>query len=227
MHDSWQLALEQVELELHAVLAAVESERAQGEQVLPAADRVLRVFEQPLDQVRVLIVGQDPYPTPGNAVGLAFSVAPDVRPLPASLRNIFTELRDDIGAEIPASGDLSAWEQRGVLLLNRTLTVRAGDAGSHSKIGWEPVTRRAVEALAQRGGPLVAVLWGAHAQSLEPILAGVPIVASAHPSPLSAHRGFFGSRPFSRVNDELVGQGAEPIDWSLPVNEDQPVLFSL
>ena len=215
MHESWRLALEPVRPQLDAVLAAVDSERAAGIEVLPAPERVLRAFDRSIDDVRVLIVGQDPYPTPGHPVGLAFSVAADVRPLPPSLRNIFSELHDDLGVEIPASGDLSAWQDRGVLLLNRTLTVRAGEAGSHAKLGWEPVTRRAVSALAERGGPLVAVLWGAHAQSLEPMLAGVPIVSSPHPSPLSSYRGFFGSRPFSRVNHELESMGADPIDWSL------------
>lgn len=216
MHPSWQCALSPVADELDAVLGAVAAERAAGVAVLPAPALVLRAFEQPLDAVRVLIVGQDPYPTPGHAVGLAFSVAPDIRPLPPSLRNLLTEYSADLGYPPPASGDLGVWAERGVLLLNRHLTVRAGQAGSHARLGWEAVTSRAVGALAERGGPLVAVLWGGHAQSLAPKLAGVPIIASAHPSPLSSYRGFFGSRPFSRANELLDEQGADPIDWSLP-----------
>lgn len=215
MHPSWRTALEPVQSEIAATLAAVDAERAAGIQILPPPNRVFRAFEQPLDDVKVLILGQDPYPNPGHAVGLAFSVAPDVQPLPPSLRNILTEWHDDLGQPVPASGDLSAWAERGVLLLNRTLTVRAGEAGSHARLGWEPVTRRAVQALAERDTPLVAVLWGAHAQTVRPILGGTPVIESAHPSPLAAYRGFFGSRPFSRANDLLVQQGASPVDWSL------------
>lgn len=185
-------------------------------EVLPARGDVMRAFREPLAGVRVLVVGQDPYPTPGHAMGLSFSVQPHVRPVPRSLNNIFTELHDDLGLPRPTSGDLSPWAHRGVLLCNRVLTVRAGDAGSHRRAGWETVTDRAIEALVARGGPLVAVLWGRDAASLAPALEGIPIVASAHPSPLSARRGFFGSRPFSRVNELLVAQGADPVDWSLP-----------
>lgn len=184
--------------------------------VLPERDAVLRAFREPLSRVRVLVVGQDPYPTPGYAMGLSFSVQPHVRPLPRSLQNIVTELRSDVGAPEPATGDLTPWAEQGVLLCNRVLTVRAGEAGSHRGLGWEAVTDRAVTALVERGGPLVAVLWGRDAQALTPLLGSVPIVASAHPSPLSARRGFFGSRPFSRVNELLVAQGGEPVDWTLP-----------
>lgn len=184
--------------------------------VLPERAAVLRAFRRPLAGVRVLVVGQDPYPTPGHAMGLSFSVQPDVRPLPRSLQNIFTELRDDVGAPDPASGDLTAWSEQGVMLCNRVLTVATGQAASHRGLGWEAVTDHAIAALVARGGPLVAVLWGRDAQALAPVLGGVPIVASAHPSPLSARRGFFGSRPFSRVNELLVAQGAKPIDWTLP-----------
>lgn len=215
MHESWRVALEPVHNELDSVLAAVARRRAEGAVVLPSEHRVLRVFDQPLDDVRALIVGQDPYPTPGHAVGLSFAVERDVTPLPASLRNILTEWHDDLGLPMPATGDLSPWQHNGVMLLNRTLTVEAGAAGSHATLGWEPITRRAVAALAERGGPLVAVLWGAHAQSLAPILGDVPTIQSVHPSPLSAYRGFFGSRPFSQANELLIAQGADPIDWSL------------
>ncbi|MFM6974490.1 MAG: uracil-DNA glycosylase [Agromyces sp.] len=215
MHPSWRRALEPVRAELELVSARVQEERSAGVEVLPPAELELRAFEQPLDDVRVLILGQDPYPTPGHPVGLAFAVEPHVRPLPPSLRNILTELHEDLGDPVPANPDLSRWAQAGVLLLNRTLTVRAGTAGSHATIGWEPVTRAAVHALASRGGPLVAVLWGAHAQQLRGTLADTPAIVSPHPSPLSAYRGFFGSRPFSRANELLRAQGAEPIDWSL------------
>jgi len=177
---------------------------------------VLRAFTTSLADVRVLVLGQDPYPTPGHAIGLSFAVERAVRPIPRSLANIYRELRDDLAIETPAHGDLSAWAAQGVLLLNRVLTVRAGEAGSHRGQGWEDVTTRAVEALAARGGPLVALLWGRDAQSAAPLLEGVPVIASAHPSPLSAHAGFLGSRPFSRANALLVEQGASPIDWRLP-----------
>jgi uracil-DNA glycosylase len=191
-------------------------ETAEGRRFLPAGEHILRAFAQPLAGVRVLIVGQDPYPTPGHPVGLSFSVGRDVRPLPRSLANIYRELADDAGVAVPSHGDLSTWSERGVLLLNRVLTVQAGVPGSHRGRGWESVTDLAIASLVRRGGPLVAILWGRDAQSLRPALAGVPIIASAHPSPLSAARGFFGSRPFTRANELLVGQGGEQVDWSLP-----------
>jgi uracil-DNA glycosylase len=200
-----------------AVLGDVQrAEVAAGRPFLPSGDRVLRAFERPLDAVRVLIVGQDPYPTPGHAVGLSFSVAPDVRPLPASLVNIFKEYCDDLGYPPPGSGELAPWVDQGVLLLNRALTVQAGRPNSHQGRGWEDVTEQAIRALADRGGPLVAILWGRNARNLKPLLGNVPCVESAHPSPLSAHNGFFGSRPFSRANQALIAQGADPIDWRLP-----------
>ena len=193
----------------------LRAELAAGRPYLPAGPQVLRAFSRPLADVRVLIVGQDPYPTPGHPVGLSFSVAPDVRPLPRSLDNIFRELTSDLGVPPAASGDLTPWAERGVLLLNRVLTVRPGAPGSHRGKGWERVTQRAIEALVERGGPLVAILWGRDAQSLAPMLGEIPRIASPHPSPLSAHSGFFGSRPFSRANAALQAQGAAPIDWSL------------
>lgn len=196
-------------------------EGAEPGSVLPARDDVLRVFRTPMADVRVLVVGQDPYPTPGHAMGLSFSVQPQVRPLPRSLGNIVTELRDDLGVPAPANGDLTAWSAQGVMLCNRVLTVAAGDARSHRRLGWEQVTDRAIEALVARGGPLVAVLWGRDAATLKPALGDVPVVESAHPSPLSARRGFFGSRPFSRVNELLVAQGAAPVDWTLPGQDSQ------
>jgi uracil-DNA glycosylase len=213
---SWLPALEPEADRIAALGAFLREENAAGRGYLPAGDNVLRAFRTPLDAVRVLIVGQDPYPTPGHAVGLSFSVAPDVRPLPKSLANIFTEYSDDLDLPRPSSGDLSPWAAHGVMLLNRVLTVRPGAPASHRGKGWEQVTEAAVRALAARGGPLVAVLWGRDAQSLGPLLADVPQIASVHPSPLSASRGFFGSRPFSRANAALAAQGGDPVDWRLP-----------
>lgn len=194
----------------------LREEADSGRGYLPAGDRVLRAFTQPFDDVRVLIVGQDPYPTPGHAVGLSFAVDPAVRPLPRSLFNIYREYTDDLGLPAPAHGDLDSWSRNGVLLLNRVLTVAPGAPGSHRRQGWEEVTRRAVEALVERDRPLVAILWGRDAQSLGTLLGEAPLIASPHPSPLSAYRGFFGSRPFSRANAELARLGAAPVDWELP-----------
>ncbi len=212
----WADALRSVEPALRELGQFLRAELAAGHGYIPRGDRILRAFTAPLADVRVLIVGQDPYPTPGHAVGLAFSVDRGVHPLPPSLANLHRELRDDLGVPTPSHGDLSAWAARGVLLLNRSLTVAPGQPGSHRGRGWERVTDTAIDALAGRGGPLVAILWGRDAQALRPALADVPVIISAHPSPLSAARGFFGSRPFSRANDSLVTQGAKPIDWSIP-----------
>jgi uracil-DNA glycosylase len=211
----WAAALAPVEDRVAAAGEFLRAEVAAGRAYLPAGEHVLRAFTQPLADVRVLIVGQDPYPTPGHPVGLCFSVDRDVRPLPPSLRNIYTELRDDLGIEPPVHGDLTSWTQQGVLLLNRVLTVRPGAPASHRGKGWEEVTEQAIRALVARRTPLVAILWGRDAQTLTPMLDGVAVVASAHPSPLSARNGFFGSRPFSRANELLRQQGAEPVDWSL------------
>jgi uracil-DNA glycosylase len=217
VHPSWVPALAPHQPELTAIGEFLRAESAAGRPWAPGGSRILRAFEQPLDDVRVLIVGQDPYPTPGHAVGLSFSVAPDVRPLPRSLQNIFRELHDDVGQAAPATGDLTPWTENGVLLLNRVLTVRLGEPGSHRGIGWEAITAAAITALVARpDAPLVAILWGRDAQSLEPDLPDVPVIASAHPSPMSADRGFFGSRPFSRANALLDELGADPLDWSLP-----------
>jgi uracil-DNA glycosylase len=194
----------------------LRAENAAGRRYLPAGENILRAFRTPLTDVRVLIVGQDPYPTPGHPVGLSFSVAPDVRPLPKSLVNIFTEYCDDLGLPPPANGDLSPWAAHGVMLLNRVLTVQPGAPASHRGKGWEQVTEAAIRGLAERGGPLVAVLWGRDAQNLAPLLGDVPQIASPHPSPLSASRGFFASKPFSRANAALAAVGGEPVDWTLP-----------
>ncbi|TCU84822.1 uracil-DNA glycosylase [Curtobacterium sp. PhB191] len=211
----WASALAPVEADVHRMGAWLRDETAAGRTYLPAGADVLRAFTTPFDAVKVLVVGQDPYPTPGNPIGLSFAVDPAVRPVPRSLANIYKELSADVGVTPPAHGDLRAWSDQGVLLLNRVLTVRAGDAGSHRGKGWEAVTDQAVRALVARGTPLVAVLWGAQAASVRPLLGDTPVVASAHPSPLSASRGFFGSRPFSQVNALLQEQGAAPVDWSL------------
>ncbi|CAN5257113.1 uracil-DNA glycosylase [soil metagenome] len=212
----WAAALSPVAERVAAMGVFLRAEVAAGRGYLPEGRKVLRAFARPLAEVKVLIVGQDPYPTPGQPIGLSFAVERSVLPLPPSLRNIYRELRDDVGVLPPGHGDLSAWADRGVLLLNRVLTVRPGAAGSHRGKGWEEVTQVAIEALAARGGPLAAILWGRDAQSLEPMLGDVPVLTSAHPSPRSASGGFFGSKPFSRVNALLVAQGGSPIDWSLP-----------
>lgn len=212
----WAEALAPVDHVLTRMGEFLRAEIAAGRSYLPTGANILRAFQRPLSDVRVLVVGQDPYPTPGHAVGLSFSVAPDVRPLPRSLANIYRELHDDLGVGPPSNGDLTPWADQGVLLLNRVLTVTPGAAGSHRGRGWEAVTECAITALARRGGPLAAVLWGRDAQGLKPMLGSVPWVESAHPSPLSASRGFFGSRPFSRVDGLLVRQGGQAVDWRLP-----------
>lgn len=218
VHPTWAQALAPVSADVARMGEFLREEIAAGHGYLPAGPHVLRAFERPLPRVRVLIMGQDPYPTPGHAVGLSFSVAPEVRPVPRSLANIFTELTDDLGVPRPESGDLTPWADAGVLLLNRVLTVRPGAAGSHRGKGWEAVTECAIRALARAadaGQPLVAILWGRDARNLAPMLRPIPTIESAHPSPLAARSGFFGSRPFSRADELLVRQGAEPIDWSL------------
>jgi uracil-DNA glycosylase len=212
----WAQALEPVADRIAAMGDFLRAEIAAGRRYLPAGENVLRAFRQPFGDVRVLIVGQDPYPTPGHAVGLSFSVAPDVRPLPPSLMNIFREYTADLGYPPPSTGDLSPWSERGVLLLNRVLTVTPRKPAAHRGKGWEEVTEQAIRALAARDAPLVAILWGRDARSLVPLLDGVPCIESAHPSPNSADRGFFGSRPFSRASRLLEEQGAPPIDWKLP-----------
>lgn len=212
VHREWAAALAPAEAALRRALRAAATDAAAGALILPPPDAVLRAFRDPLSAVRVLVIGQDPYPTPGHSMGLCFSVRPEVAPLPRSLANLFRELADDVGAS-PSSGDLSAWAGQGVLLLNRVLTVRAGAPGSHRRVGWEEVTDAAVRAVVARGLPLVAILWGKDAQSVRPFLGTTPVIASAHPSPLSASRGFFGSRPFSKANSLLVEQGAEPVVW--------------
>lgn len=212
----WASALAPVAGRVAAMGDFLRAELAAGRRYLPAGENVLRAFNQPFADVRVLIVGQDPYPTPGHAVGLSFSVPPELRRLPPSLLNIFSEYESDLGYPRPATGDLSPWTSRGVLLLNRVLTVAPRSPASHRGRGWEEVTDQAIRALAARQAPLVAILWGRDARSLAPLLTGVPLVESAHPSPNSADRGFFGSRPFSRASRLLAEQGGQPVDWKLP-----------
>jgi uracil-DNA glycosylase len=212
----WADALAPVAGAIAAMGEFLRAEVAAGRTYLPAGPNVLRAFTQPLSDIRVLIVGQDPYPTPGHAVGLSFSVGPDVRPVPRSLANIYREYQADLGLPLPTTGDLSPWSERGVLLLNRVLTVAPGQAGSHRGKGWEAVTEQAIHALVAQPEPLVAVLWGRDARNLAPLLGSTPRIESAHPSPLSANNGFFGSRPFSRSNQLLSDLGAETIDWRLP-----------
>ena len=215
MDPGWARALEPVAGQIAAMGGFLRAEIAAGRTYLPAGPAVLRAFQAPFDSVKVLIVGQDPYPTPGHAIGLAFAVDRAVRPIPRSLSNIYRELRTDVGVTPATHGDLGSWVESGVLLLNRVLTVAPGAPASHRGKGWEAVTQRAIEALVARGGPLVAVLWGKDAQTLIPKLGSVPYVASVHPSPMSADRGFFGSKPFSKVNELLGDQGAEPVDWTV------------
>jgi|SRR5690554_4803898 len=211
----WADALEPAAGQVTHLGDFLRAETASGRGYLPEGDNVLRAFTYPMADVRVLIVGQDPYPTTGHAIGFAFSVDRAVRPVPRSLQNIYRELHDDLGVAPPQHGDLSRWAENGVLLLNRVLTVQPGVTGSHRGKGWEAVTEIAIRALVARGGPLVAILWGNDARNLQPLLGDTPVIASAHPSPLAASRGFFGSRPFSRANKLLVDQGANPIDWKL------------
>lgn len=215
LDPGWAQALAPVEAQIHAMGDFLRAEVAAGRTYLPAPDRILRAFQQPFEDVRVLIVGQDPYPTAGHPVGLCFSVERDVRPLPPSLQNIYKELQDDIGVVPPPHGDLSAWTQHGVLLLNRVLTVRPGAPASHRGKGWEVVTEQAIRALVARDKPLVAILWGRDARTLRPLLGNTPRIESAHPSPLSARSGFFGSRPFSKANGLLAEAGEEPVEWNL------------
>ena len=213
VHPSWRDVLSPHADALSRIEQRILADAEAGIVRFPEFPHILRAFETPLDSVRVLTVGQDPYPTPGHAIGLSFAVNRDVRPLPRSLSNIYRELHDDLGIEPAAHGDLSNWVTGGVMLLNRVLTVQSGHAGSDRGIGWEAITASAIEALANRGGPLVAILWGRDAQTATALLGDVPVIASAHPSPLSARNGFFGSRPFSRANELLVKQGGQPVDW--------------
>jgi len=206
VHDSWLRLLDPVAPEIEIILKKITNE-----DIAPRREEIFRAFDIDLEKVRVVIFGQDPYPTKGNAMGLAFSVPETVTPIPSSLRNIFKELESDLGFEKPVSGDLTAWERSGVLLLNRVLTTRVGETGAHLDLGWQHITNHIARELGARG--VIAILWGKSAQELSGNF--IKHISSAHPSPLSAYRGFFGSQPFSRANELLVAQGEEPIDWSL------------
>lgn len=210
---SWADALTPVADVISGLGERLRIEQAEGRGYLPAGDHVLRAFQRPLADARVLITGQDPYPTPGHPIGLSFAVDRHVRPLPRSLSNIYRERESDLGIPPALHGDLTAWSDQGVLLLNRVLTVAPGAPASHRGWGWEKVTELAIRTLVARAQPMAAILWGKDAANLQPLLDGIPVVASAHPSPLSAHRGFFGSRPFSQINALLEQQGANPVDW--------------
>ncbi|MEV7867329.1 uracil-DNA glycosylase [Streptomyces sp. NPDC088124] len=216
VEPGWADALGPVAERVAAMGDFLRAEIAAGRTYVPAGANILRAFQQPFDEVRVLIMGQDPYPTPGMAIGHSFAVAPDVASLPGSLENIFRELHGDLGLPRPSNGDLTPWTKQGVLLLNRALTTAPRKPAAHRGKGWEEVTEQAIRALVARGKPLVSILWGRDARNLRPILGDYPAIESAHPSPMSADRGFFGSRPFSRTNDLLVRQGAQPVDWQLP-----------
>ncbi len=210
MHPTWQVAL----AEQQSLLKTIELSLANTPDITPAANLVMRAFEQPLDQVRVLLIGQDPYPEAGVACGLAFAVAAGTKKLPASLRNIMTELQSDLPSA-QAGGNLQAWANQGVLLLNRHLTTKIGEPGAHSKQAWPAFTDAVVQALAEkRDSRLVAILWGAQAGQVRPLLGNIPVISGVHPSPLSAYRGFFGSKPFSKCNQLLHQMGEPPIDWN-------------
>ena len=215
VEEGWATVLEPVADHIHSMGDFLREENASGRGYLPAGNDVLRAFTYPFDEVKVIIVGQDPYPTPGHAMGLSFSTAPGVRPLPRSLVNIFKEYSSDLGLPMPEDGDLTPWSEQGVALFNRVLSVQPGKAGSHRGRGWEEVTEHSLRALAGRGKPLVAILWGRDAQNTQKFLGDTACICSPHPSPLSAARGFFGSKPFSHANELLVQQGAEPVNWQL------------
>jgi len=206
VHSSWLPVFEPVTSVIGEILSQIEHEK-----LAPPLESVFRAFSVELSSVRCVIVGQDPYPTAGNAMGLAFSTPPTITKIPQSLRNIFTELESDQGHAAPAQGDLSKWSNEGVLLLNRVLTTRQGESNAHEKIGWQRVTDHIASELGKRD--VVAVLWGRQAQELSKFFTFK--VEGVHPSPLSAYRGFFGSKPFAQVNQLLIAQGREPIDWKL------------
>jgi len=206
VHSSWKPVLEPFSADIARILGSL-----QGSSIAPAQDRIFAALEVPLSEVRCVIIGQDPYPTAGNAHGLAFSIPDQVAKIPASLKNIFKELHSDLGLEIPQSGNLEKWRDQGVLLLNRILTTEVGRSNAHSNLGWQMITKGIAEAAANQNA--VAILWGTEAQALAPVFR--ESITSVHPSPLSAYRGFFGSKPFSKVNEALIRICREPIDWRL------------
>lgn len=206
VHSSWKLVLEPFSVEISRILKSLDDSV-----LTPSRGQIFAALELPLTEVKCVIVGQDPYPTAGNAHGLAFSISRDVKKIPASLQNIFKELQSDLGFEIPKSGNLENWRDQGVLLLNRVLTTEVGRSNAHIHLGWQKITEAIAEAAAAQGA--VAILWGREAAELAPLFK--ESISSVHPSPLSAYRGFFGSKPFSRANEILVDNGKAPIDWRL------------
>ena len=211
LHPEWQKLLGDQKKALEHIESLIDADP----KTIPSKEQVLRVLTLPPSHYRVLIVGQDPYPNPLHANGLAFAVNPGTNPLPPTLANIFKELRSDLGHQFVQSGDITPWQGRGVMLLNRHLTTRAEETAAHFAFGWEEFTGAVVRELVKaRQGKLVAILWGQRAQELVPELAGATVLSSPHPSPLSSYRGFFGSKPFSSCNKALVTLGLEPIDWS-------------
>jgi uracil-DNA glycosylase len=223
MHPSWKERLKGSIHALAPVAAKVRADRETG-WVYPPERYTFRAFDDPFDNVNVVILGQDPYHGDGQAHGLAFSVRLDVEP-PPSLRNILRELRDDLDTKPVTHGCLDSWARQGVLLLNTVLTVRAGVSGSHRGIGWEDFTDDVIKTLSNRQGRIVFILWGKDAQSKIRFIndSRHTILESSHPSPLSAHRSFFGSRPFSKANRALVNEGIRPINWQLPADPFDPV----
>lgn len=220
MHPEWRDALEPVKHDIGKIVTHLNDRLAAGATLAPAQQNIFRALSHPIDHTKVLVLGQDPYPSPGHAVGLAFSADRSVRPVPKSLANIYTELHDDLGITPAETPDLTSWDEQGVMLLNRVLTTEVGSTAAHRGLGWETVTDRIIQVLLDRhdaGAPLVAVLWGRDARKSTHLMRAhdVPVIESVHPSPLSAHRGFFGSRPFSRVNQALREQGADRIDWTV------------
>ena len=212
--------LAQIDKSWQPLFAEHNSELAQiqevitGKRIAPAYENVLRVFTYPINHYRAVIVGQDPYPTPGYATGLAFSVGSEITKLPASLKNIFTEYVSDTGFSFPVNGDLSSWADNGVALMNSSLTLNLDDKSEHLKIGWQRITTAALDVLANHGA--VAILWGSHAQKMGSEFPATHKFESVHPSPLSAYRGFFGSKPFTKCNQMLISSGQVPINWRLP-----------
>ena len=205
LHQEWQK-----ELQEHKELIEEIDQFVQGCEVTPSYDLIFRALNKPIDSTRVVFFGQDPYPKKGHAHGLAFSVDDSVTPLPASLRNIFKELKSDVGID-RIKGNLSDWCEQGVMLINRVLTTDAGQSMAHAQLGWQEVTNSVARVLGNRG--VLAVLWGNSALELKSFFVEDNVIASVHPSPLSAYRGFFGSKPFSQVNDKLALKGYSAISW--------------
>ena len=206
---SWQPLFAEHQSELTKIQEIITAQR-----IAPAYENILRVFTYPISHYRVVIVGQDPYPTPGYATGLAFSVSSEITKLPKSLKNVFTEYVSDTGFSYPVNGDLSIWANNGVALLNSSLTLNLDDKSEHLKIGWQGITAAALDLLASQGA--VAILWGSHAQKMGSEFPDTHKIESVHPSPLSAYRGFFGSKPFTTCNQLLINSGQDPINWRLP-----------